>query len=287
MVSPYMTLEYRPILHNHEVEQIVDLHGLIWDTNDRDAIPAHLMTAVIHAGGLLLGAWDGERPVGFSLAFPGLRENQLVLWSHATGILPEYQGRGIGSALKWLQRDHAIAQGFDCIRWTFDPLQRGNANFNIHRLGCVCNQYHNDFYGEITDGLNRGLPTDRFEVEWWLNSSRVQAYATRMIRKRDVGLGSDDFVVLSTGEHGEPAQVAWPDAGCMRVLVEIPADINELRHSAVHTALNWRMTTREVFSELFAQGFVVTDIVRLARSGDWQYSAYVLEASRSGKNPVG
>ena len=37
--------------------------------------------------------------------------------------------------------------------------------FAIHMGNC---------YGEINDGLNNGLPTDRFKVEWWIDSEHIK-----------------------------------------------------------------------------------------------------------------
>ncbi|NPV67189.1 MAG: GNAT family N-acetyltransferase [Anaerolineae bacterium] len=253
-----MQIDYRPIITSSEIEQTVDLHGQVWGASDRDAIPAHVLHAINHAGGLLLGAFDGSQLVGFALAFPAVLEGELLLWSHATGVLPAYQGRGIGRQLKWLQRDWALEQGYNCIGWTYDPLQAKNANFNIAVLGCICNRYLDDFYGEVDDDLNRGLPTDRFEVRWWLSTERVWRCAAGAA----LALDMDGVTpVLVQTASGEPGQITWP-AGETTVAVEIPERISQAHGQSLSHALAWRMATRQVFHRLFAMGYVVEGFVR-------------------------
>ncbi|HAJ38303.1 MAG TPA: hypothetical protein DCL15_21740, partial [Chloroflexi bacterium] len=96
------------------------------------------------------------------------------------GVLPAWQGRGIGVRLKLAQRDAILAQGMtDWVTWTYDPLFRVNAVLNIHRLGAVCNTYQRDWYGVMKDGLNAGVPSDRCQVDWWLTSAHVEGRVAR------------------------------------------------------------------------------------------------------------
>ncbi len=253
-----MQIDYRPIISAKEIEETVDLHGQIWGASDRDAIPAHVLHAIRHAGGLLLGAFYDTQVIGFALAFPALIEGSLILWSHATGVLPAYQGRGVGRQLKWLQRAWALEQGYECIGWTYDPLQAKNANFNIAILGCTCNRYLDDFYGEVDDALNRGLPTDRFEVRWWIRSERVQSCAAGHRVQISV---EGTRQVLAQATNGEPGPIAWP-SGEKRVAVEIPEQILNQHERGPGHALAWRLATRQVFHTLFAMGYVVQGFVK-------------------------
>jgi predicted GNAT superfamily acetyltransferase len=267
-----MTIQCRPIISAEEVEALVDLHGPIWSTDDREAIPAHILIAIQHAGGLVLGAFDGSRAVGFSVGFPGIRDGESLFWSHATGVLPEYQGQGIGLRLKWLQRRLVLERGYNCIAWTYDPLQRGNANLNIRLLGCECNLYHVNFYGTMRDELNMGLPSDRFEVRWWLESERVQQ------RQRGLPPAVPEighlFCALSKQADGGSGDVLWP-SGVSQVLVEIPEEINGLRKEQPDLALRWRLQTREAFMGLFADGFSVADFVSQGQGGQ-KHCRYLL-----------
>lgn len=59
-------------------------------------------------GGLLLGAFIGDKIVGFSYSFPGYVNGKVYLCSHTLGIHPDYQTRGIGKTLKEKQSEWAI-----------------------------------------------------------------------------------------------------------------------------------------------------------------------------------
>ena len=106
--------------------------------------------------------------------------------SHMAGVLPAWQGTGVGLQLKLAQREAILAQGFtDWVTWTYDPLLRTNAVFNIRRLGAVCSTYKSNWYGVMLDGLNAGTPSDRCQVDWWLNSQRVTGRVAGEAGRRD------------------------------------------------------------------------------------------------------
>jgi len=153
------------------VRDLRDLEALqrkAWRCKDVEIVPAHYFQAQLHHGGCLLGAYSGDTLSGFVFAFraPG------YLYSHLAAVDPSFQGQGIGYALKMAQREWALERGFESIRWTFDPLQKINAHLNLHKLGAVGVAYHIDYYGRLDDELNAGLPSDRLEVEWPLDSRR-------------------------------------------------------------------------------------------------------------------
>ncbi len=101
-----------------------------------------------------------------SFAFLGRIEGRLCLYSQLTGVVPGYQSQGLGYQIKVVQRDFARAEGIGLIAWAFDPLQAGNAHFNLARLGATAGRYIDNMYGERTDALNAGVPTDRLIAEW-------------------------------------------------------------------------------------------------------------------------
>ncbi len=143
------------------------LQQSVWGCSAQEIVPAHLLQAHQHHGACLLeGRLAGEL-VGLLYAFPGPPGSD-YLYSHLAAIAPEMQGRGYGRQLKLAQADWARSRGYRRIVWTFDPLQASNARLNIGRLGAVCCRYLVDYYGEFDDELNRGMPSDRFEVDWWL-----------------------------------------------------------------------------------------------------------------------
>ena len=88
-----------------------------------------------HAGGYVAAAYDGEQVVGGSLGFLARHLGEPALHSHVTGILPGVRRTGLGRAMKLHQRAWAAEHGLAWVTWTFDPLVRRNAWFNIGVLG--------------------------------------------------------------------------------------------------------------------------------------------------------
>jgi predicted GNAT superfamily acetyltransferase len=170
---PQGTITVRPFRELAEMDACVELQQRIWGYSDRDVIPSRIFLIAIHCNAQTLGAFDGDRLVGLSLALLGSREQRIYLHSHMVGVHPEYQNRGVGRQLKLAQREDALARGIDLIEWTFDPLQSRNAYFNLVRLGAVVRTYIPNFYGSTSSPLHGGLPTDRLVAEWWLRSPRV------------------------------------------------------------------------------------------------------------------
>ncbi len=141
---------------------------LAWGISDEGyLIPVATMVGANLHGGLVLGAFrpSGEA-VAMSFAFLGRIDGRLCLYSQLTGVVPAYQSRGLGYRIKVCQREIARAEGIELIVWAFDPLQAGNAHFNLTRLGATAGRYIENMYGERTDALNAGVRTDRLIVEW-------------------------------------------------------------------------------------------------------------------------
>ncbi|HET6214617.1 MAG TPA: GNAT family N-acetyltransferase, partial [Micromonosporaceae bacterium] len=163
-----------------ELRELADLNEAaallqaIWraDTPDQ-VVSADLMRALASSGNYVVGAFRGDKLVAATVAFFGAGH----LHSHVTGVDPAAQRGGVGYALKQHQRAWALARRITEVRWTFDPLVRRNAYFNLHKLGALPVEYLTEFYGEMTDGINLGDASDRLYVGWQLGSPRAQAAA--------------------------------------------------------------------------------------------------------------
>jgi len=146
-----------------DLDAMRDVFVAIWD--EGGAPEVHLTRAVQWAGGYAAVAVLDDRVVGGAMGFVGLRP-ELHLHSHIAGVLPGLQDRSIGFALKQHQRAWCAERGLPSIRWTYDPLVRRNAWFNLRRLGVEIESFHADFYGDMHDGVNAGDRSDRFLVRW-------------------------------------------------------------------------------------------------------------------------
>ena len=182
-----------------EMTAVEDLQRAIWPGSETEIVPAHLLITSAHNGGLVLGAFEEEKLVGFIFGFPGLEivpdGSHPKHCSHMLGILPSHRDSGLGFALKRAQWQMVRHQGLSHVTWTYDPLLSRNAQLNIAKLGAVCNIYLRSQYGDMRDGLNAGLSSDRFQVDWWIRTRRVE----RRLSKRSCGiLGLSQFQKAGT-----------------------------------------------------------------------------------------
>jgi predicted GNAT superfamily acetyltransferase len=157
-----------------EFQACVALQKEVWNFSDTDLIPLRLFVVAKKIGGQIIGSFDGEELVGFALSIPGSRGGHAYLHSHMLAVRDKYRNVGLGRQMKLLQREDAIAHGFELIEWTFDPLEIKNAFLNLARLGAVARRYNINQYGFSSSPLQGGLPTDRLVAEWWLKSKRVE-----------------------------------------------------------------------------------------------------------------
>ncbi|MEY2445046.1 MAG: hypothetical protein QOC57_1576 [Ilumatobacteraceae bacterium] len=163
-----MTIEYRELRTAAELAPMPVLESRVW--GDIDLIAVNMLVATISEGGMAIGAFDGERLVGSVYGFATQRPE--VLHSQYLAVDPEYRSRGIGVALKQRQREWCLANGRTMMRWTFDPLQLGNAHLNLCALRAAGVEYHVDLYGPM-GGINGQLASDRLVVEWNLVTERI------------------------------------------------------------------------------------------------------------------
>ncbi|GIK57212.1 MAG: hypothetical protein HND44_02270 [Chloroflexi bacterium] len=248
---------------------VEEISKAAWGLDDyREVIPAHLMITFQQNGGLLLGAWLDGKLVGFSIGFIGLTgdgtatNGRVKFCSEQLGVLPAYQSYNIGYRLKLAQREHLLARGINHATWTYDPLETKNGNLNLHKLGAVCNTYYINLYGTAA-GINAGLPTDRFQVDWWLDSPQVSgrlqgAFPNTLDDLRDAGV---PIINPAQGvPHPHPAGAIIPP-GHGHLLMQVPASIRTLKQEDPELALAWRLHTRDLFISLFAQGYKTTDLL--------------------------
>ena len=236
-----------------DFQDCVQVQRRVW--GDELAVPVPMIAAVHHAGGQVLGAFEGEGMVGCSLAFLGSRRlparsgsaqrvETPFFHSHFAAVLPEYRDRGVGRSLKLAQRQDALQRGIGLIEWTFDPLELKNAYFNLVRLGVVVRRFIPNFYGITSSALHAGIPTDRLVAEWWLASERVKSIV----------------------EGHRAAQ------GKNTERVTLPADISARKSSDRAGALKIQAEVREQFQKWFAQGYAATAVEKRGELVD-----YILE----------
>jgi predicted GNAT superfamily acetyltransferase len=241
-------IEVRELHEMVELECVDALFDDIWHFGPgAPPITIELMRALSHAGGYVAGAFDGDVLVGGSVGFLAADR---TLHSHVTGATR----RGVGLDLKLHQRRWALERGLERITWTYDPLVRRNAHFNLAKLGARPVEYLPCFYGILDDAINQGDESDRLLASWPLTAPHVERPARWEPYDQP---GPGDAVVALADEGGRP--VAAPVGGAdRRVLVAVPEDIEGLRQSDPGAGKAWRHAVREVLGGLMAEGHAVT-----------------------------
>jgi predicted GNAT superfamily acetyltransferase len=226
-----------------DFHKCVDLQREIWGEADLEVEPATMFVVAAHTGGQVLGAFDGDKLVGFTLAVAAIRDQSHYLHSHMTGVHAEYRNRGVGRMLKLYQRDAALKRGIKMIAWTFDPLEMRNAHFNLNRLGAIVREYHPNLYGVTTSPLHRGLATDRLLAEWHLDSPRVAK-----------AVGESPLNLDATS-----------------VAIELPAELDEWQGEGSQDVAELQSRIRTEFLNWFSKGYAAVAVRKQERG-----AAYLL-----------
>lgn len=237
-----------------EVEELgdcVQLQRDVFKLPEIEISPVRHFIVTKNAGGFTLGAYNGDRLVGFVLSVPAFLRGERAFYSHMTAVADEVQGLGIGARLKWSQRVRALELGVKYIKWTFQPVQARNAFFNLEKLGALIRHYEPNFYG--TDYMTAhepdghlGIESDRLFAEWHLESEKVVACSR-----------GERFV-----ERSEPART-----------IRIPRNWNEMVKTDLRQAIAEQDRIKHEFESAFDSGLVARGF---DRSGD--SPAYLLYA---------
>ena len=221
LTNTLMKPEYsiRVLHHLNEMQQLQVCTDLVWGPGAGNMVSADFLMALSHAGGYVSGAFtstdSGEIMVACSFGMLAQHRGDWCLHSHITGVSPTLQNSGLGTAMKNHQKQWALDAGLTAITWTFDPLVRRNAWFNIERLGANAVEFHINFYGPLNDEINGDDETDRLLARWNIDSPR--------------------------------ARTTDSDA----IFIETPEDIVQLRRTDPDAARAWRLKIRHELSKAF------------------------------------
>jgi predicted GNAT superfamily acetyltransferase len=234
------SIEVRSISTRSDLDDHDALMQSVWGTST-PLVSVEMLTAIAHAGGYVAAAFAHDRMVGASVGFLADHHSESALHSHVTGVVDSMRHAGIGRAIKLHQRAWAAERRLRWITWTFDPLVRRNAWFNVAVLGADVDAYLPSFYGEMTDAINAGDESDRLLMAWDVTAP-------------------------------VPTQPRQGDDVSDPILVPTPDDVVELRRSDPQAVAVWRSATRNALTSALAAGHRV---VGFTRDG-----AYVIGSTR-------
>jgi predicted GNAT superfamily acetyltransferase len=268
MADSALNIRILSTIADYHQAEVVQRHA--WNIIDATSvIPVHLLLTAQKNGGLVAGTFDNSgKMLGMLFGFLGLtHEGKVKHCSHIMGISPEAQRQNVGYALKRFQRDFVHKQGLDLITWTFDPLEGVNASLNVGKLGVTIRSYYPNLYGDgMADALNTGLPTDRFEVEWWINSEHVRQFVDQPRQRPTHTALLDSGAQIINQTHLDEMGALRPlesqlTLSASTLLVEVPPEFQAIKIVSMDLAREWRTQTQEIFEHYFANGYAVTDFI--------------------------
>jgi len=252
----------RPLTTLEDADRILSVMIATW--GEHQLLPREMIRALGDSGNEPYGAFEGDALIGYVLGWAGVDPvDGLHVHSHMLATLPDRRGGGVGYALKLAQRALCLDRGIALVRWTFDPLLSRNAYFNIVKLGALADRFLPNFYGEMTDALNRGERSDRLMVRWDLEEAKPGP-ATEA-GSEVLGREGDDPA------RPTPSEVRAPAGG--PALIRIPRDYHAIRDRDRALADRWREAAAQAFAVCFDAGLAVT--------GFTMNSTYVLSKGRT------
>ncbi len=257
-----MNFAIRDLTKYEEFTQVIQVQQKIWGLNNAEGLYAPMLKTIAENGGTVIAAFDADKMIGFVVGFLGRHtDGRIKLCSQTLGVLAEYRNHGVAATLKWAQRQKLLPTEIDLITWTYDPLEAPNARLNVRTLCGLARTYQENIFGENFSALTQNLATDRFIVEWWIKSDRV-AQRLKGVALTPIGLDSP-IVNRCAGSSGDRRIEAIDLNSAAKVVrVEIPNDLQSIKKTNLSLAKEWRLKTREVFENYFAQGYQVIDFVR-------------------------
>ena len=265
-------VSFRQLSTAEEYLGCVELQKEAWGGDFGDIVPASILKVSQKVGGITAGAFDESGTLlGFVYGLSGIKDGQLVHWSHMLAVKKDARGLGLGKKLKLYQRELLLARGVRTAYWTFDPLVARNASLNLNALGAVITEYVKDMYIDSSSDLHRGLGMDRFIVSWHLSDERVSK-AIEGKAEIDIHRFSQAPVVNTQEQNGStllPVDVEFSSSKSVRV--EVPPDIESVQASSLLLASQWRANTRRVFLWYLQHGYSVVDFYIDAGTGGCFY----------------
>ncbi len=225
-------IEIRLMSRPDELEEASEILMQVWGSNTPIA-SREMLRAVEHSGGYISGAYEQGRLVGASFGWLARHHGEPALHSHVTGLLAGARHVGLGRLMKFHQREWAQERDVSWITWTFDPLVRTNAWFNIAVLGGEVAEYLPNFYGTMTDSINANDESDRVLIAWRVDGVRPQVETDPESRQE----------------------------------IATPEDIVTLRKTDQQATVKWRHNVRDALATALDNGFIV---VGFTKDGSYQ-----------------
>ena len=265
-------MDIKPLSTLEDFQACVEMQKEVWGFDDPyDIVPLPLLVVSERNDGIILGAFENNRMIGFVYSLPGIHQKQKVQWSHMLAVTSDFRNTDIGYRLKMAQYHEAEEKGYDVLEWTYDPLESKNAYFNLHKLNCIAKEYEINVYGITSSPLHSGTPTDRLIASWPIPPIKKEMPSFDKFPESPA-------LISITHREGSALIIDGVSLGQNEefLFLEIPADMQQLKTVSSNGPLQWRLKTRDAFTHYLHRGYVVYSFLSF-RDQDPHRSFYVLK----------
>ncbi len=261
-----------------------DIQREAWRSQDIDIVPAPMLMAAIHSGGIIFGAYNSLGDlIGFVFSILGMVNGKPIQFSHMLAVRTAYRNFDVAFKLKMAQRKETLKRKIPLIHSSFDPMQPLNAYFTLGKLGARAHVYEENSCGETTSLLDKGLPTDRLFTQWNLANADV-------VRRLETGPSRRDYRkdVKQRSVINELKEVAPGMMNCSPVklnctssqfLFEVPYNLQEIKNRDLGLALEWQGKMRQVFRHYFKKDYAASDFWVIEQEGHLR-AFYLMEKKK-------
>ena len=110
-----------PLRTLDEMVPVVDLQRTYWGEEDGALVPSHMLFSLAAHGGHVLAATDGNGLAGVVMGILGSEAAHsdlpasecLYIYSKRMVVSQNYRNKGLGSRLKFAQREYSLGQGIN------------------------------------------------------------------------------------------------------------------------------------------------------------------------------
>ena len=249
-----------------------DIQREVWHSQDIDVVPAPFLLAANRTGGIILGAYSSLGDlVGFVFSILASEGAKTVQHSYMLAVRAAYRNFDVGFKLEMALRKESLKRKISVIVSSFDPMQPSNAYFALGKLGAWTEVYEENFCGETTSLLDRGLPTDRLFTRWELEDSEVARRLEIGPPRRDIRKDLKQRPVINQLTEVAPGMMTCSPVklNCTspQFLFEIPYNLQEIKNRDLGIALEWQGKMRQVFRSYFKKDYMAADFWVIEQDG--------------------
>lgn len=220
---------------------------------DIEIPPVHVLALWEDTGGGNFAAYtENGKMIGYAGGMGGgidtLTKKPTIISSMLAMNGKEFRSSGVGKELKIIQAYFAKQNGYEVMKWLYDPERGENASLNMRKLGARAEEFWVDKYGRMESSVFGGVPTDRFRAVWRF----TKAQTVYKILGITPPLNLENTREIKTATHEN-----LPNE--KRVLVEVSSDIDAIRKDEIK--IERRLNLRKILSYYFERKYIATDFI--------------------------